>query len=268
MDYSPPDSSVHGDSPGKNTGVGCLALLQGIIPTQQSNPGLPHSRQILCGLSKPPGKPKSTGVSSLSLLQENFSTQELNWDLLHYRQILYQLSQQRSLISTLPRGNKKTQRTHHCAVPQVPTDISSKQSIFFLHFRDIPSWIILLCLGLFSYKIEGLQGMGWLHLGRKRRPWGEIFMWNIFTVRWLHVPHSSIDECLGSGCFTKHLAKMWDQWNPTESRRDVFSPQLLQQAKWGSTHYWWLWPKEFISKVALDIQHGTSGPQAKLVGRK
>ena len=32
MDYSPPGSSVHGDSPGKNTGVGCHALLQGISP--------------------------------------------------------------------------------------------------------------------------------------------------------------------------------------------------------------------------------------------
>ena len=30
-------SSVHGDSPGKNTGVGCHALLQGIFPTQGSN---------------------------------------------------------------------------------------------------------------------------------------------------------------------------------------------------------------------------------------
>ena len=28
MDYSPPGFSVHGDSPGKNTGVGCQALLQ------------------------------------------------------------------------------------------------------------------------------------------------------------------------------------------------------------------------------------------------
>ena len=37
MDCSPPDSSVHGDSPGKNTGVGCHALLQGILPTQGSN---------------------------------------------------------------------------------------------------------------------------------------------------------------------------------------------------------------------------------------
>ena len=29
-----------GYSPGKNTGVGCHALLQGIFPTQGSNPGL------------------------------------------------------------------------------------------------------------------------------------------------------------------------------------------------------------------------------------
>ena len=36
VDCSPPGSSVHGDSPGKNTGVGCHALLQGIFPTQVS----------------------------------------------------------------------------------------------------------------------------------------------------------------------------------------------------------------------------------------
>ena len=41
MDSSPAGSSVHGDSPGKNTGVGCHALLQGIFPTQGLNPGVP-----------------------------------------------------------------------------------------------------------------------------------------------------------------------------------------------------------------------------------
>ena len=51
MVCSPPGSSVHGDSPGKNTGVGCHALLQGIFPTQGSNPGLPQYRQILNHLS-------------------------------------------------------------------------------------------------------------------------------------------------------------------------------------------------------------------------
>ena len=47
MDCSPPGFSVHGDSPGKNTGAGSHALLQGIFPTQALNPGLLHCRQIL-----------------------------------------------------------------------------------------------------------------------------------------------------------------------------------------------------------------------------
>ena len=51
MDCSPPGFSVHGDSPGKNTGIGCPALLQGIVPTQGSNSGLPLCRQILYRLS-------------------------------------------------------------------------------------------------------------------------------------------------------------------------------------------------------------------------
>ena len=42
---SPSGSSVHGDSLGKNTGVGCQAFLQGVFPTQGSNPCLPHCRQ-------------------------------------------------------------------------------------------------------------------------------------------------------------------------------------------------------------------------------
>ena len=40
MDYSLPGSCVHGDSPHKSTGVDCHALLQGIFPTQGSNPRL------------------------------------------------------------------------------------------------------------------------------------------------------------------------------------------------------------------------------------
>ena len=44
-------TSVHGDSPGKGTGVVCHFLLQGIFPTQGSKPGLPHCRQILYQLS-------------------------------------------------------------------------------------------------------------------------------------------------------------------------------------------------------------------------
>ena len=79
------------NSPGQNTGVGSLSLLQGIFTTQGANPGLPHCRRILLP-PESPGKPKNTGVTSLSLLQRIFPTQELNRGLLHCRQILYELS--------------------------------------------------------------------------------------------------------------------------------------------------------------------------------
>ena len=51
MDCTPPGSSVHEDSPGKNIRVGCHALLQGIFSTQESNWGLLHCRWILYQLS-------------------------------------------------------------------------------------------------------------------------------------------------------------------------------------------------------------------------
>ena len=46
IDYSPPGSSVHKESPGKSTGVGCHALLQGIFLTQELNQGLLHCRRF------------------------------------------------------------------------------------------------------------------------------------------------------------------------------------------------------------------------------
>ena len=51
MDCSPPGSSIHGNSPGKNTRVGCRALLQEIFPIQGLNPGLLHCKRILYRLS-------------------------------------------------------------------------------------------------------------------------------------------------------------------------------------------------------------------------
>ena len=60
-----PGSSVHGDSPGKNTGVGCHAHLEGALP----NPGIkPRSPALQADSlpSEPLGKSMNTGVSSLS----------------------------------------------------------------------------------------------------------------------------------------------------------------------------------------------------------
>ena len=50
MDCSLPGSSVHGISQAF-LGVSCQFLLQGIFPTQGSNPCLPHCRQILYHLT-------------------------------------------------------------------------------------------------------------------------------------------------------------------------------------------------------------------------
>ena len=52
------------DSPGKNTGVGCCSLLQGISPTQGLNPGLQHFRWILQYLSHQ----ESLGLQDTTLL--------------------------------------------------------------------------------------------------------------------------------------------------------------------------------------------------------
>ena len=57
------------NSPGQNTGMCSLSLLQEILPTQGSNPGLPHCRWILYQLSH---------KRSLALLQGIFLTQESN----------------------------------------------------------------------------------------------------------------------------------------------------------------------------------------------
>ena len=51
IDYSQLKLPFSWNSPGKNTGVGSLSLLQGIFPTHGSNSGLPHCRQILYQLS-------------------------------------------------------------------------------------------------------------------------------------------------------------------------------------------------------------------------
>ena len=59
------------NSPGQNTGVGSLSLLQGIFPTQGSNPGLPHCRWILYQLSHQ-GNPEVLRYPDENLSADNF----------------------------------------------------------------------------------------------------------------------------------------------------------------------------------------------------
>ena len=96
MDCSPTGSSVHRDFPGKNTGVGCHALLQGIFPTQGLNQGLLHCRQMLYSLSHQ-GSPRILSEQPIPSPGE-LPDPGIDQDkvILHCRRILYQLSHQGS----------------------------------------------------------------------------------------------------------------------------------------------------------------------------
>ena len=78
MDCRSPGSSVHGDSPGKNTGVGCHALLQGISPTQGSNLLLLCLLHWQAGslLLVPPGKPSLKAAAHGKWSRDNQQTVE------------------------------------------------------------------------------------------------------------------------------------------------------------------------------------------------
>ena len=122
MDCSPPDSSVHGDSPGKNTGVGCHALFQAIIPTQGSNPALSHCRWILYSPSHQ-GSPKI-----------------LAWVAYPY-----------SRGTSQPRNRTSVS----CIADRFFTSWATREAHFYPYVRDIWAWDsgkMITCPGSYSYK--------------------------------------------------------------------------------------------------------------------
>ena len=108
MDCNLPGSSVHGDSPGKNTGVGCHALLQGIFPTQGSNLVLPYCRWILYCLSHQ-GSTRILEWIAYTFSSGTSQSRESNWGLLHCRWILQHLSYPES---PSPQGYQLIIRQH------------------------------------------------------------------------------------------------------------------------------------------------------------
>ena len=89
------------NSPGQDTGVGSLSLLQGIFPTLGSNPGLPHCRWILYQLSHK-GSPRILEWVAYPFSSGSSQPRKSNRSLQHCKQILYQLSYQRSVITSIP----------------------------------------------------------------------------------------------------------------------------------------------------------------------
>ena len=88
MDYSP------WNSPGQNTGMGSLSLLQRIFPTQGSNPNIRIAGKFFSSWATKEAQEYWDG--SLSIFQQIFPTQESNRGLLHCKLIFHQLSYQGS----------------------------------------------------------------------------------------------------------------------------------------------------------------------------
>ena len=95
MDYNSP-----WNSPGQNTGVGSLSIIQGFFPNQGSNPGLLHCGRILYQLSHK-GSPRILEWVAYPFARASSLHRNLAGGLLHCRQILYQLSYQGSPLSHL-----------------------------------------------------------------------------------------------------------------------------------------------------------------------
>ena len=79
MDYSPPGSSVHEDTPGKNTGVGCHSLFQGIFPTQGLILLLLHWQVDSLPLAPPDDLVNNP--EGLSVLTHKYQSGGRNWDI-------------------------------------------------------------------------------------------------------------------------------------------------------------------------------------------
>ena len=109
MECSPPGSSVRGDSPGKNTGVDCHALLSFWSAWDQIS-FVSHfscvrfcatlwTARLLCPWDSPG---TNTGVGCHFLFQGIVRTQGLNPGVLNCRRVLYHLSHQGSPYFVLP----------------------------------------------------------------------------------------------------------------------------------------------------------------------
>ena len=77
------------NSPGQNTGVSSLSLLQGIFPNQGSNPGLPHCRQIIYQLSHKGSPYNPHRLGRYQLNTRSLSISEVQGTILNNKQITF-----------------------------------------------------------------------------------------------------------------------------------------------------------------------------------
>ena len=123
------------DFPGKNTGVGCHFLLQGIFPTQGSNLGLLHCRQTLYCLShqgSPSWRltvPKTIKTMLVRPLMTNFKkTVRADWAVSSCRPLPLSI---KALVPRLSGGCWPLDRHQHLLPPPLLLASKIKQTFLF-----------------------------------------------------------------------------------------------------------------------------------------
>ena len=145
MDCSPPGSSVHGDSPGRNTGVGCHFLLQGIFLTQGLNPCLLHWQAGSLPLGATGEALYMTQITQKVFFSPLFSVLPTSWKELRRR---------------TSRLASKTPLHHRLPLP--------RGSVYQPWFRPGTLWST--CLPRLSGLKWGLAGRRWLRPELRGRP--------------------------------------------------------------------------------------------------
>ena len=118
------------DSPGKSAAVDCHFLLQGIFPTQELNPGLPHCRQTLYRLSHQ-GRPRNSNWIGLGLHHRNCLVKTVYMHWWHHRpgwEMLLSLFDVFILLftctNTIVCSSISTYKQNHCSpVVHIPTSL-------------------------------------------------------------------------------------------------------------------------------------------------
>ena len=132
MDCSPPGSSVHGDSPGKTTGVGCHALLLGIFLTQGWNLDVLHCRWILYRLNHQGSEVKWLPLSHVWLFVTPWAIQSMEFSRPDYwAYVIFNLV--KLTLSQIP----------FCFVELIGYLISISVATFYIFF-----WLMLMNFGL------------------------------------------------------------------------------------------------------------------------
>ena len=192
MDCNLPGSSVHGDSPGVNTGVGCHSLLQGIYPTQGSNPGLPHCRQILYHLShrRSPNIPFIWAFIYIKFF----------WEFLVVQWLRFHVFNPRGEGSVPDQGTK---------IPHAEQCSQKKKSY------ETDKLISCCSHKIVGYKIWGNDLLTYIseNSGKKRRKWDNDFFFLKETKQWKTLYFLPKDK-------THWLRKCFSGW-------DTFVPQFL-----------------------------------------